>query len=143
MAKLTPYLIFNGNCEKAFEFYKSVFGGDFVHIGRFKDMPSETPFTESEGERVMHISLPIGNGSILMGSDSNEHYGSVTIGNNFAMSISTESEEEAIRLFNGLAEGGNITMPLDKTFFSERFGMFTDQFGIDWMVNYDLNTVEK
>ncbi|EOR96569.1 PhnB protein [Arcticibacter svalbardensis MN12-7] len=143
MATITPYLTFNGNCEEAFEFYKSVFGGDFEYIGRFKDMPSDTPVTGPAGEKIMHISLPIGNGSVLMGSDTNEHYGSVTIGNNFSMSINTESEEEATRLFDGLAGGGKITMPLEKTFWAERFGMFTDQFGINWMVNYDLNAVEK
>jgi PhnB protein len=143
MATLTPYLTFNGNCLEAFEFYRSVFGGEFNYVGRFKDMPSDTPFTGDQGEKIMHMSLPIGNGTVLMGSDANEMYGSVTPGNNFSLTLSTESEEEATRIFDGLAEGGKITMPLEKTFWSERFGMFIDQFGINWMVNYDLNAVEK
>lgn len=143
MATLHPYLTFSGNCEEAFLFYKSVFGGDFNMVGRFKDMPpmdGQPPIPESEGAKIMHISLPIGNGSILMGSDSSEAFGHTTnVGNNFSISINADSEEEANRLFRGLSAGGKVTMPLDKTFWGAYFGMFTDKFGIQWMVNFDYN----
>lgn len=143
MATISPYLTFNGNCEEAFNFYKSVFGGDFPYVGRFRDMPpmpgKEVP--ASEGDKIMHISLPISKETVLMGSDSSEAFGKATVmGNNFSISINTGSEEEARRLFNGLSAGGTVTMPLDKTFWGALFGMFTDKFGIQWMVNYDYNT---
>ena len=138
MAAINPYLTFAGNCEEAFNFYKSVFGGEFAFIGRFKDMPSDTPMPEEEGNKVMHVALPISKETVLMGSDSSDAFGQVTVmGNNISISINTESEEEATQLFNGLSEGGKVTMPLDKTFWGAYFGMFTDKFGIHWMVNYD------
>lgn len=137
MAAVNPYLTFNGTCEEAFNFYKSVFGGEFPYAGKFSDMPSEYPIAESEKNKIMHISLPIGN-TVLMGSDAVEGFGGVPkIGDNFSVSINTDSEEEATRIFNGLSAGGNITMPLNKTFWGALFGMFTDKFGINWMVNYD------
>lgn len=136
MAQVNPYLTFNGTCEAAFNFYKSVFGGDFPYIGRFKDMPGDVP--EAAKELIMHVSLPISKETILMGSDSSEAFGqTTTIGNNFSVSINAESEDEARKLFEGLSAGGKITMPLDKTFWGAFFGMFTDKFGINWMVNYD------
>lgn len=137
MAAVNPYLTFNGTCEEAFNFYKSVFGGEFPYAGKFSDMPSEYPIAESEKNKIMHISLPIGN-TVLMGSDAVEGFGGVPkIGDNFSVSINTDSEEEATRIFNGLSAGGKVTMPLDKTFWGALFGMFTDKFGINWMVNYD------
>lgn len=140
MPQVNPYLTFKGNCEEAFIFYRSVFGGDFPYIGRFKDMPSEKPLPPEAGELIMHVSLPISKETTLMGSDSSEAFGQVTnIGNNISLSINTESEEEATRLFNGLSEGGTVTMPLNKTFWGAFFGMCTDKFGIHWMVNYDYN----
>lgn len=143
MATLNPYLTFNGNCEEAFNFYKSVFGGAFPTKMRFKDMQKDMqcdqPAAESEGEKIMHVSLPIGQGSVLMGSDRPAAMGQGTIGNNFSISINTGSEDEANNLFNGLSAGGQVTMPLQKTFWGAYFGMFTDQFGIQWMVNYDYN----
>ncbi len=138
MAQVNPYLTFNGNCEEAFNFYKSVFGGEFTYIGKFKDMPSEQPIPEGVGELIMHVSLPISKETILMASDANEAFGqTATAGTNFAVSINAENEEEAKKLFNGLSNGGKITMPLEKTFWGALFGMFTDKFGIHWMVNYD------
>lgn len=138
MAQVNPYLTFNGECEAAFNHYKSVFGGEFPYIGRFKDMPSEQEIPEAEGNLIMHVSLPISSETILMGSDTSETFGqTVQRGTNVAISINTESEEEATRFFNGLSEGGQITMPLEKTFWGALFGMFTDRFGINWMVNYD------
>ena len=140
MASINPYLLFNGNCEAAFLFYKSVFGGEFPYMGKFKDMPADdnTPAPSAEdADRVMHVSLPIGNGSILMGSDSNSQSGDVVIGANVSISINTESRAEADKLFNGLSAGGNPFMPMSNTFWGAYFGMFVDKFGIHWMVNFD------
>lgn len=144
---VNPYLIFNGNCEEAFLFYKSVFGGEFPYIGKFKDMPAAedggcAEFSEKDANRIMHVSLPIGN-TILMGSDSNEQSGDVTFGGNFSVSINVESKEEADRIFNGLSAGGNVFMPMDKTFWGAYFGMFTDKFGVGWMVNFDESEPNK
>jgi len=140
MAAVNPYLTFNGTCEEAFNFYQSVFGGEFPYVGKFGEMPPspEMPLPESAKNRIMHISLPIGKETILMGSDTVEGFGpEIVAGNNFSVSINTESEDEARRLFEGLSAGGMVTMPLDKTFWGAFFGMFTDKFGINWMVNYD------
>ena len=140
MATVNPYLIFNGNCEEAFLFYKSVFGGEFPYIGKFGDMPADenTPkLSESDANRVMHVTLPIGKETILMGSDSNTASGDVKFGHNISISINTDSIAEADKLFNGLSAGGHVSMPMNKTFWGAYFGMFTDKFGIDWMVNFD------
>lgn len=138
MASINPYLTFSGNCEEAFNFYKSVFGGEFPYVGRFKDMPSEKALSEEEANKILHISLPISQETTLMGSDSLEAYNHTTVvGNNFSISINTSNKEEADRLFNGLSAGGKVTLPLDKTFWGAYFGMFTDRFGIQWMVNMD------
>ncbi|MCU4177391.1 VOC family protein [Carboxylicivirga sp. N1Y90] len=138
MATINTYLTFNGNCEEVFEFYKSVFGGDYDHFGRFSEMPSEKPLPKEEADKIMHVSLPISKESVLMGSDSSEAFGKVTsVGDNFSISINAESEEEANMLFNGLSEGGKVNMPLEKTFWGSLFGMFTDKYSINWMVSYD------
>ena len=136
--------MFNGTCEEAFLFYKSVFGGEFPYIGKFKDAPAEEGEVLSEEalNRIMHVSLPIGN-TILMGSDTHPRYGDVGFGDNFSISINTESTEEADRIFNGLSAGGKIEMPLNKTFWGAYFGMFKDKFGINWMVNFDENQENK
>ncbi|MFC0182464.1 PhnB protein [Pseudarcicella hirudinis] len=139
MAAVNPYLTFDGNCEEAFNFYKSVFGGEFPYIGRFSDAPSDSGMPSDEANKIMHVSLPIGHGSIIMGSDRLNEHGKATIGDNFSISINAESEAEADKLFNGLSAGGNVSMPLQKTFWGAYFGMFTDKFGIQWMVNYDYN----
>jgi PhnB protein len=137
MTTVNAYLTFLGNCEAAFNFYKSVFGGDFTYIGRFKDMPSEQSLPEEDQEKIMHVSLPIGS-TVLMGSDTAGSWGGNTIfGNNISLSINAESREEADRLFNGLSAGGKVTMPMEKTFWGAYYGMFVDKFGINWMVNFD------
>ncbi|NSL86141.1 VOC family protein [Chitinophaga sp. Mgbs1] len=136
MAAVNPYLTFAGNCEEAFNFYKSVFGGEFLTISRFAEIPAEYKDSAGEDNLVMHVALPIGS-TILMGSDSPAHMGPVNAGNNFSIAISPDSEADADRIFNGLAAGGKITMPLDKAFWGAYFGMVTDKFGIAWMVNYD------
>lgn len=141
MATTNTYLTFNGNCEEAFTFYKSVFGGDFNYMGRFNEMPPQEGMTMSEedGNKIMHVSLPIGT-SILMGSDTGGEWASSYVqGNNFSVSISAASKEEADQLFNGLAQGGNITMPLNDTFWGDYFGMLVDKFGIAWMVSFNKN----
>lgn len=141
MAAVNPYLIFNGNCEEAFLFYKSVFGGEFPYIGKFKDMPSDEnspKLSDADANKVMHVCLPIGN-TVLMGSDSNDASGDVVFGSNVSISINVESTDEADRIFNGLSAGGNPFMPMNKTFWGAYFGMFVDKFGIHWMVNFDEN----
>lgn len=140
MAQVNAYLNFKGNCEEAFNFYRSVFGGEFPFVGRYKDMPpSEGGHAGgTDGEKIMHISLPISKETILMGSDIGGEWASHTvIGNNIQLSVNTESEEEANRIFSALSAGGRVNMPLEKTFWGALFGMFTDKFGINWMVNYD------
>lgn len=136
---VNPYLTFNGNCEEAFEFYKSVFGGNFSTVSRFKSMPpSENmqPLTEADGNKLMHISLQISKETALMGSDILEGYGFKFVeGNNFSISLTGRNEKEGERLFNGLSNGGKVTMPMTKTFWGSYFGMFTDKFGIQWMVS--------
>lgn len=136
MAAVNAYLNFNGNTAEVFNFYKSVFGGEFENFQRFSDMPGMEKLSEEERSRVMHVSFPIGQ-TMLMGSDTLESMGhEFKTGNNFSLSVDTQSEEEADKIFNALAEGGNVTMPLEKTFWGAYFGMLTDKFGIAWMVNF-------
>ncbi|MFA9186885.1 VOC family protein [Flavobacterium sp. FBOR7N2.3] len=141
MATINPYLIFNGNCEEAFLFYQSVFGGEIPYMGKFKEMPpgdNNPELSEEEGNRVMHVCLPIGS-VFLMGSDSNSASGDVAFGNNVSISINVESRSEADRVFNELSAEGNAYMPMSDTFWGAYFGMFADKFGINWMVNFDEN----
>ena len=138
MATLNAYITFDGNCEEAFNFYKSVFGVEFSYLGRFKDMPriEGQAAPESEGEKIMHVSMPISKETVLMGCDSFDFIGGPTLfGNNISISINTESKAEADKLFDGLSAGGKVTMPMNKTFWSSYFGMFTDKFDIHWMVS--------
>jgi PhnB protein len=140
MAAINPYLTFNGNCEEAFTFYKAAFGHEFQYIGRFGEMPPQEgmpALPESEMNKIMHVSLPISKETILMGSDTNEMHGLVTIGSNVSVSINTESKTEADNLFQKLSADGHVVMPMEKTFWGAYFGMFTDKFGIHWMVNFD------
>jgi len=141
MTTVNVYLNFNGNCEEAFNFYKSVFGGEFPYVGRYKDMPPPAEggvaFSEEEGDRIMHISLPISQETMIMGSDTGGDWASsYQQGNNFSISINTDSRQEAERLFHGLSAGGHVAMPLADTFWGDYFGMFTDQFGVNWMVSF-------
>ncbi len=136
MAQINAYIFFNGDCEHAFNFYKSVFGGDFTFTGRYSDMPGgEGKVADADKNKIMHMSLPIGANSVIMGCDALE--GPQANASNINLSINAESEEEAKRLFEGLSVGGKVTMPLEKTFWNAFFGMFTDKFGINWMVNYE------
>lgn len=146
MAAINPYLDFNGNTEEAFNFYKSVFGGEFTALMRWKEMPDsqgcqEMKLAENELEKIMHISLPVGNGNVLMASDALESMGQTRIaGNNFSISVNAESKEEADKLYKALSTGGTTTIPLADSFWGAYFGMCTDQFGIQWLFNYDYKS---
>ena len=143
MTTVNVYLTFDGHCEEAFNFYQSTFGGEFPHVSRFKEMPPAkdgSSFTGEAGERIMHMSLPISRETMIMGSDTGGEWAShFKQGNNFSISISTDSKEEADRIFDGLSAGGNISMPMNKTFWGDYFGTFTDKFGIGWMISFNEN----
>lgn len=141
MAQINPYIHFNGNAEEAFMFYKSVFGGEFTAISRFKDMnlPDNDAF-KNEANKIMHIALPIGKNSMLMGSDTPEFMGKHNLNETRSkISITADSKEEANQLFNGLSAGGEIEMPIADSPWGTYFGMFRDQYGIEWMVSFDQN----
>ncbi len=137
MPQINPYINFNGNAEEAFNFYKSVFGGEFAKVTRFKDLDSqEFPVAEKEANKIMHIALPIGN-NMLIANDVPEFMGRVNENENRSkISISAESREEADKLFSGLSAGGNIEMPIADSPWGAYFGMFRDKYGIEWMVDF-------
>ncbi len=138
MALINPHINFNGNAEEAFNFYKSVFGGEFAVIMRFKDLSNPGyQVDEKEANKIMHISLPIGN-NVLMANDVPEFMGRVNENENRSkISISAESKEEADRLFVGLSKGGKVEMPIADSPWGSYFGMFRDKFGIEWMVDFN------
>lgn len=133
MAAINPYLHFNGNTEEAFNFYASVFGGS-PNIVRYKEAPQDAKMEGADDEKVMHVALPIGDSTMLMGSDLPTAYGTATPGNNFFISYSTDGDDEAEKIFKALSAGGQVMMPMEKTFWASRFGMCKDRFGIQWMV---------
>ena len=139
MALINPHINFNGNAEEAFTFYKSVFGGEFKKIIRFKDLSSPgLPIAEKEENKIMHIALPVGKSNLLMGNDVPEILGKVNENENRSkISISTKSKDEADKLFNGLSAGGSIEMPMSDSPWGSYFGMFRDKYGIEWMVDFD------
>lgn len=140
MATVNPYFTFNGNCEEAFNLYKSVFGGEFNRMARFKDMPpmpGVPELADNLKERIMHVSLPISKETILMGSDANPMMGEVTMGKHLSISVNTDSKTEADKIFTSLSAGGKITMPIADMFWGAYFGMLDDKFGITWLINYD------
>lgn len=143
MTVINPYLTFQGNCEEAFKYYKEVFGGEFSYMGRFSEMPPQEGVTlsEEDGNKIMHMSLPISKETILMGSDSGGEWApQMIVGNNISLSVTAESKEDADRFFNMLSDGGKVTMPMDQTFWGDYFGMCTDKFGINWMVSLGEST---
>lgn len=144
MATVNTYLTFNGACEAAFKFYQSVFGGELKDLSRFGDMPPQDgapTLPEEAKSKIMHVNLPISAETTLYGSDAIAGFGpSIVIGNNFSISISASSKEEADQLFEKLSAFGKVTMPLADTFWGAYFGMWTDQFSINWMINYDKPT---
>ncbi len=138
MALINPHINFNGNAEEAFTFYKSVFGGEFAMIMRFKDMESpEFPVADHEANKIMHIALPIGQ-NVLMANDVPESMGRTNENENRSkIAISAESREEADKLFNGLSAGGIVEMPMEDSPWGSYFGMFRDKYGIEWMIDFD------
>jgi len=138
MATINPYINFNGNAEEAFNFYKSVFGGEFEQIIRFKDLASDDfPMPENEANSIMRIVLPIGN-NVLIANDVPESLGPVNEAENRSkISVTTESRDEADTLFAGLTVGGTIEMPMDESPWGTYFGMFRDKYGIEWTVEFD------
>ena len=138
MALINPHVNFNGNAEEAFSFYKSVFGGEFAKVMRFKDLANDDfPISEHEKDKIMHIALPIGK-NVLMGNDVPEFMGRTNENENRSkIAISAESKEEADKLFNGLSVGGQIEMPMTDSPWGTYFGMFRDKYGIEWMVDFD------
>jgi PhnB protein len=138
MASINPHIHFNGNAEKAFEFYKSVFGGNFSKLMRFKDLTTQGfQFPEEELNKIMHIALPISTGCVLKGSDVPNILGTVNEQENRSkITISADSKEEADALFKGLSAGGNVEFPIEDSPWGSYFGAFRDQFGIEWMVDF-------
>lgn len=141
MAKVNPYLHFLGNTEEVFNFYKSIFGGEFATVMRFGDIQGQEGcenLPDEDKEKIMHIALPLSDGHVLMGTDAiGEHAKDANIGNNISLSVSADTKEEAEKVFNGLSEGGEVTMPLADTFWGAYFGMLKDKFGIQWLINFD------
>jgi PhnB protein len=130
MANINPYLTFNGNCEEAFEFYRAAFGGDFIAKMRFSEM---MPDAGDKADMIMHVALPISADNVLMGSDTPED--NVTAGGNVSIAIGTSDRAEADRLFNALSAGGKATMPMNDAPWGDYFGMFSDKYGFNWMIN--------
>ena len=141
MIVINPYLNFAGDTEKAMLFYKSIFGGDFALMEKFKDMPGGDRIADEDQQKIMHMSLPMGKHTHLLASDVLESMGqSLTQGNNCTLTVITESEKEADKIFNGLSNGGQITMAMNKGFWGAYVGMLTDKFGIQWMISFDANS---
>lgn len=138
MALINPHINFNGNAEEAFNFYKSVFGGEFAIVMRFKDLSvPENPVADKEANKIMHIALPIGK-NVLMGNDVPERMGRVSEDENRSkISVSAESREEADRIYDGLTVGGSIEVAIGDSPWGSYFGMFRDKYGIEWMVDFD------
>lgn len=138
MTKLHSYLNFPGNAEEAFGFYRSVFGGEFSSVVRFKELPIEgVTIPEDDEDKIMHIGLPIGDDSILMASDVLESLGQkLAEGNNVYVSVHPDTREEADRIFKALSEGADLEMPIADQAWGDYFGSLKDKFGVQWMVNY-------
>lgn len=140
MTTINVYLTFDGNCKEAFDFYRSVFGGEFPYVGTFGEMPPQEgmpPIPDDMKDRIMHISLAISEDTVLMGSDTGGEWGAnFKQGNNFSMSLTTDDKDDANRIFNELSNGGEITMPMQDTFWGDYFGTIVDKFGINWMISF-------
>lgn len=144
MAQINPYIHFNGNAEEAFLFYQSVFGGEFLVLKRFKDMQfPEGMIQLEEAEKIMHIALPIGAHSLLMGSDTPAVLGRHNEQENRSkICITAQSKEEADRLFNALAAGGTVEMPMTDSGWNSYFGMLRDKFGFEWMIDFQYTSTD-
>lgn len=135
MTTVNPYIYFNGNCEEAFQFYRTVFRREFTYLGRYKDVPAadRQVFPETD-EKIMHITLPISNETVLMGADNNEAYKELLPFSNFSLIVHTDEQEEANRLFSELSAGGQIKVEMNQTFWGSYYGICIDKFGIMWKV---------
>ena len=135
---LNTYLTFDGNCREAFEFYRSVFGGEFSVIQTFADGPPDMPLPDEIRDQIMHVSLPVG-ANVLMGSDKGPGFrAELVVGNNFSISIAGQSREHCDEVFAKLSAGGKVTMPMQDQFWGSYYGMCKDKFGINWMIDYAL-----
>jgi len=141
MKAINPWINFNGNAEEAFTFYKSVFGGEFAKIVRFKDLSgTEFPVAENDANKIMHIALPIGKNNVLVANDVPEFMGRVNENENRSkIYVATESREEADKIFNGLSAGGEVEGPIGESPWGTYAGMFRDKYGIEWIVEFDSN----
>lgn len=141
MRTLNPWINFNGNAEEAFAFYKSVFGGEFEKVVRFKDIASdEFPIPEKEENKIMYIALPIGTNNMLIGNDVPEVLGKVNERENRSkIMVSAESKEDAERLFTGLSDGGEVEGPMGESPWGSYAGMFRDKYGIEWIIEFSPN----
>jgi PhnB protein len=135
MKALNVAIVFDGQAEAAFNYYKSIFGGEFKSFQRLKDIPNAPPMPDDEAEKILHVSLPVGK-ALIMGMDMPKSRGALNAGNNFMVALDTESEEETTRLFNSLADGGSVSIPVGHQFWGAFFGMVTDKFGISWMISF-------
>lgn len=138
MISANPYLNFQGNTEQAFQFYRTVFGGEFVSLIRFRDFPGNTMgVAEAELDKIAHIALPLGPHNLIMATDAVSSWGRpFHRGNHSYISLEVESATEGERIFNGLSQGGTVEMPLQATEWAERYGVCIDRFGVQWMVNF-------
>ena len=140
MNQLIPYITFNGDAEEALNYYKSIFGGEIVEFSRFEEAPpmDGVEFTDDQKKLVMHATYKVNDSIVIMASDSHPAFGGCEVGNNITLSVGTSSKEETEKYFDGVSEGGKITMPLEETFWNSYFGMGTDKFGVNWMFSFDL-----
>jgi PhnB protein len=138
MKAVNPYLNFPGNTEEAFNFYKSVFGGEFLALTRFREFGAGVmEMAEADLDKIAHIALPLGAGCILMGTDVTESSpGTLTIGTNVYITLEPDTIDEAQGLFDALSNGGRIEMPMQRTEWAELYGICADKYGVQWMVNY-------
>lgn len=137
MKNVDFYLHFNGNAEQAMSFYKKIFGGEFITVQRYKDVPGSEKMSEEDREKILHAALPITENTTLMASDQvTKMEDSISFGNNYHLCLQTKSEKEADKLFAALSDEGRIEMPMNKTFWGAYFGMCIDKFGVQWMINY-------
>ena len=138
MTTINPWINFNGNAEEALTFYKSIFGGEFAKIVRFKNVASpELPVSDIDAEKIMLIALPIGKNNVLLANDVPSFMGKVNENENRSkISVSTESRKEADTIFNGLSAGGQVEVPISDSAWGTYFGMFRDKYGIEWMVEF-------
>lgn len=135
--KLNPYLTFNNECREAFEFYQSIFGGEYLSFMTFRDGPEGMEIDEEELDRVMHVSLPVGSG-VLMGSDTCSSFGPPRVmGNNFSLCFNADSKAHADEIFAKLSNGGKTIYPMDNVFWGSYYGKCTDKFGITWDILSD------